>query len=310
MTSPSTLSDQQCRAAQAELDTVRDFVRWSASQLSAAGVFFGHGTDNPVDEACYLVWPALGLDPDPPEEIWEARLTSTEKQQVFALLRQRINQRMPVAYLTNRAWFAGLEFFVDQRVLIPRSPMAECIEQEFSPWVVPDQVRRVLDLGTGSGCIAIACALAFPDASIDAVDCSADALDVAVTNIGNFGLENQVNVIQSDLFENLTGPYDLIVSNPPYVDAGEIARMPAEYQHEPQLGLAAGDTGLDIMSRILADAGRMLRPLGILVVEVGASRAALLAAFPELPFVWLELARGGDNIFLLQANDLRAADAS
>ena len=305
MTSPHLLSAEECRAAQSELETVRDFVRWSASRLSLAGVFLGHGTDDPVDEACYLIWPALGLEPSPSEELWDSRLTSDEKQHLCNLLCQRVNDRAPVAYLINRAWFAGLEFFVDQRVLIPRSPLAELIEQEFSPWIAATDVRRVLDVGTGSGCIAVACALVFPEAFVDAVDCSAEALDVARINIRNFGLENQVAAIESDVFANVAGPYDLIVSNPPYVDAGEIERLPAEYHHEPLIGLAAGDDGLDIVRRILADAGSLLSPNGILVVEVGASRSALMAAFPALAFVWLELARGGENIFLLQARDLR-----
>lgn len=288
-----------------QLQTVRDFIRLGASLFNRAGLYFGHGTDNALDEAVWLVLHALHLPPDLPAEYFDTRLTEAEKREVMALLKRRVEERLPAPYLTQSAWFAGLEFYVDERVLVPRSPVAELIEQGFSPWVEHERVNRVLDLCTGGGCIAVACALAFPQATVDASDLSAVALKVAEINVDRHHLQDQIELICSDLFENLQGRrYDIIISNPPYVDGSDMATLPAEFRHEPELALAAGDDGLDVVRRILEQAPRYLNPGGILVVEVGNSEQALVDAFPEIPFVWLEFERGGDGVFLLTREQL------
>lgn len=295
-----------------ELRTMRDFVRWAASRFQEAGLVFGHGTDNALDEAAALVLHALHLPMDLSAAWWEARLTAAETEAVMALVRQRLVERMPLAYLMQEAWFAGLTFYVDQRVLVPRSPLAEPIQHQFVPWLDPERVQRVLDLGTGSACIAIACAYAFEQAVVDAVDVSNEALQVAEINRERHQLQERVNLIRSDLFDALVADqrYDLIISNPPYVDALDMSQLAPEYQHEPQLGLAAGEDGLDLVRRILRAAPDWLSEHGILVVEVGNSAPALEAAFPELPFIWLEFEHGEAEVFLLTAQEMQKHRAS
>ena len=289
------------------LHTIRDFIRWGASRMNEAGLHFGHGTDNAVDEAAALVLHALHLPPDLHAEYFQAQLTPPEQRAVLQLLERRIVERKPAAYLTQRAWFMGLPFYVDERVLVPRSPLAELIERHFAPWL-PDsrKVEHILDLGTGSGCIGIACAYAFPDAQVDVVDVSAEALAVARHNIVEHGLEDQVEAIQSDLFSALKGRhYDLIISNPLYVALEELDALPPEYHHEPQLGLAAGEAGLDVVVEILHQAADHLKRDGLLIVEVGNAQYALCEALPDVPFTWLEFEHGGQGVFLLNAAQLR-----
>ncbi|NMQ20315.1 50S ribosomal protein L3 N(5)-glutamine methyltransferase [Candidatus Competibacter phosphatis] len=289
------------------LHTIRDLIRWGASRMNEAGLHFGHGTDNAIDEAAALVLHALHLPPDLHAEYFQSHLTPAEKQAVLLLLKRRVAERKPAAYLTQRAWFMGLPFYVDERALVPRSPLAELIERHFAPWL-PDSraVGGILDLGTGSGCIGLACAYAFPDARVDLADISAEALEVARRNVTEHGLEDQVEVIQSDLFSALKGRrYDLIISNPPYVGLEELDSLPAEYQHEPRLGLAAGAEGLDVVMEILHQAADYLSRDGLLIVEVGNAQYALCAALPDVPFTWLEFEHGGQGVFLLNASQLR-----
>lgn len=285
--------------------TVQDLIARGARRLKRARVFFGHGTDNAWDESAALVWHALKLPHSASPRIYEKRVTAVEAARVEALLKRRIDERIPAVYLTGLTWFAGLPFQVDPRVLIPRSPLAELIEQRFSPWIEARRVRRVLDIGTGSGCIAIACAKAFPRAQVDAVDISADALTVARANARRHRVGKRVRVVKSDHFSALgRRSYDMIVSNPPYVGAREMAALPPEYRHEPRMALAAGPQGLDSVRVILREAGRHLQPAGILVVEVGNTEAAVRRAYPRLPFTWLEFERGGGGVFLLTAAEL------
>ncbi len=288
------------------LHTIRDFIRWGATCMNAAGVHFGHGTADAVDEAAALVLHALHLPPDLPEDFLQAALTPTEKQIVVNLLERRVHERKPAAYLMNRAWFMGLPFYVDERVLIPRSPLAEWIERRFEPWLVnPEAEVSILDLCTGSGCIGIACAYAFPEAEVTLTDISAAALAVAQRNIAEHGLQARVQAIQSDLFTALPGcSYDLIISNPPYVSKNAMAHLPEEYHHEPILGLEAGEQGLDVIVEMLRQAADYLNAGGILVVEAGNAQDVLSTAFPEIPFTWLDCERGGEGILLLTAEQL------
>jgi ribosomal protein L3 glutamine methyltransferase len=288
-----------------ELITLRDWVRWGCSRFNEAGLFFGHGTDNALDEALVLVLHGLNLKHDLPAEYLDARVTADEAKRIMALFHERIDRRVPAAYLVGEARFAGLDFYVDDNVLVPRSPIAELITEGFAPWLDPDHVGSVLDLCCGSGCIGIACAYAFPEALVDLSDISPAALDVATRNIERHQLEGRVRAIRADVYDGLDGErYDLIVSNPPYVSSAEMATLPAEYRHEPELGLEAGDDGMDVVARILADGAGYLRPGGIMVVEVGASAELLMARYPDVPFLWLDFERGGDGVFLLTAEQL------
>ena len=294
-----------------DLRTFADFVRWGTSRFEAAGLAYGHGTDNAADEAFYLVSAGLDLPHEFPEYFWNCRLTRAEKARIAALFERRVQERKPAAYLTGRAWFMGLPFAVDERVLVPRSPLAELLQRRCAPWVDPAYVRQILDIGTGSACIAIAAAKMFPGARVDASDISAGALEVAARNVTAHGLEGRVRLIESDCFENIPqARYQLIISNPPYVDREDMQDLAPEFGHEPVIGLAAGDDGLDVVRRILAEAGRYLDEDGVLMVEVGNSADALMAAFPEVPFTWVEFEHGGDGVFVLTAAELAESQNS
>ena len=285
--------------------TVEEMIITLGQQLADAQLFYGHGSDNPHDEAAELVFFAAGLRHEQAPDCYRQALDETVILKVRALVERRIQERLPAAYLTRRMWFAGHEFYVDERVLVPRSPIAELIHAHFTPWLKPSQVNRVLDIGTGSGCIAIACALAFPAAQVDAADISPDALSVTRINIDRHQLDGRVRAVQSDVFSQLADDrYDLIVSNPPYVSHAEMDELPAEYLREPELGLRAGADGLDIVRRILAEAENHLQPDGLLVVEVGDSEQALADAYPAVPFLWLEFEHGGGGVFVLTAAQL------
>jgi ribosomal protein L3 glutamine methyltransferase len=293
------------RLSHTAVETVGAAVERCERALRRARVHFGHGTDNARDEAAELVFFAAGLAHDLGTSAYGRTLTARRKTRIDGLLERRIAERMPLAYLTHRAFFAGLELYVDERVLVPRSPIAELILQRFQPWVDARRVRRVLDIGTGSGAIALACAAAFPKARVDAVDISAAALQVARRNRRRMNLEKRVRMLRSDHFDAVDGcRYDIIVSNPPYVGRAEMRSLPREYEHEPRLGLASGADGLDSVRAILAAGRRHLRRDGILVVEVGNSEATLLRAYPRMPFIWPEIAMGGGGVFLLRAEDL------
>ncbi|MDO9169572.1 MAG: 50S ribosomal protein L3 N(5)-glutamine methyltransferase [Methylobacter sp.] len=287
------------------LSTIRDYIRWAASLFTEAEVSFGHGTTTALDEAAALVLHTIHQPYNLADAYLQSVLTLSERQAVIDIIDRRINERIPAAYLTHEAIFAGLSFYVDQRVLVPRSPIAELIEQRFSPWVEEDQVVRILDLCTGSGCIAIACAYAFADAYVDAVDLSADALAVAELNVAKHQLVDVVTLYQSDLFKELPDTrYDIIVSNPPYVSLEEWEQLPVEFRAEPDMGFKGGHSGLDIVLRILVEAGQYLTEQGILIVEVGSSAETLQNTFPDVPFFWLNFERGGDGVFLLTAEQL------
>lgn len=289
-----------------ELATILDMMRWAYSYFNASDLYYGHGYDNAWDEANQLVLSALALPIDVPESLYQSRLTHVEKTRIIQLVEQRLGLRKPVAYLTNVAWFCGLEFYVDERVIVPRSPIGELIGQGFTG-ILRAEPKRILDLCTGSGCIAIACADRFPNAEVDAVDLSFDALNVAEINIERHQKVHQVFPMQSDLFNNLSQErYDLIVTNPPYVDQEDLDDMPEEFHHEPEMALGSGVDGLDITKRILAQAADYLADNGVLVCEVGNSMVHLIEQFPNVPFNWLEFKQGGLGVFSLTREQLLA----
>lgn len=290
-----------------ELSTLQDMLRWTVSRMHEHDIYFGHGTDNAWDEALILVTHALHLPVTVDAQWYNSKLTQAERQAVVQLVQLRIIERVPTPYITGVAWFYGLPFVVDERVLIPRSPVAEMLKQRFAPWwpVEKTTPKRIMDLCTGSGCIGIASATEFPQAEVELFDISFEALALAEENIERHQLQDRVTAFQSDLFAAATGKYDLIISNPPYVDAQDMSDLPKEYQYEPELALAAGSDGLDLVHIILQQAQQYLSDDGLLVVEVGNSWPALAAAYPNLPFVWPEFKQGGHGVFVLQARDLK-----
>ncbi len=295
-------------AARSELFTVRDHLRYAVSRFTAARLFFGHGSDNAWDEAAYLTLHTLNLPLDRLEPFLDARLLPQERDALLEIYRRRCEDRLPAAYLTSEAWLAGHRFYVDERVIVPRSFIAELLQEHLAPWVDdPWSVQTALDLCTGSGCLAILTALAFPEARVDAVDLSLEAISVAERNVAEYRLHDRVEIIRSDAFSKLQGRrYDLIISNPPYVNADSVAALPPEYLHEPVMALGSGRDGLDFTRIILREAKRHLTEDGLLVVEIGHNRAELEAAYPTLPFTWLDTAAGDEFVFLLHAADLPA----
>lgn len=291
----------------AQPEHVGDLVAQAARRLAREPLAYGHGTDNPLDEAAALVFHALGIPHAAAPAAYGWALEPRGRARARALVERRIRERLPFAYLTGVTWFCGLEFEVTPDVLVPRSPIAELCERRFEPWVRPGEVRRIADIGTGSGCIAVACAKAFPQSRVDASDVSHRALEVAARNIRRHGLERRVRPVLSDVYGGLGGArYDIIVSNPPYVPGREVDRLPAEYRREPRLGLAGGRDGLDIVARILDGACAHLTEAGILVVEVGDSQAAVERRWPRVPFTWLEFERGGGGVLLLTSAQVRS----
>jgi ribosomal protein L3 glutamine methyltransferase len=292
--------------AKSQFSTVRDLLRFAVSRFNQANLFFGHGTTNAFDEAAYLILHTLHLPLDRLEPFLDARLLPEEVDTVVEILRRRVEERLPAAYLTHEAWLGDLHFYVDERVIVPRSFIAELLREQLQPWVEdPEAITSGLDMCTGSGCLAILMALTFPNAQIDAVDLSTDALDVARRNVADYGLEDQLSLIQSDLFTALEGRrYDLIVSNPPYVNAPSMQALPEEYRREPVGALASGEDGLEHVRTILREAPKHLNKGGLLVVEIGHNRDALEEAFPELPFTWLETSAGDEHVFLLSREQL------
>lgn len=301
------MTDNDKTEIAATLTRVLDYIRWGASRFAAAGLAFGHGSDNAVDEAAHLVLDALALGPDLPDAYLDATLTLDEREAVIAIIEQRIESRKPAAYLTHKAWFAGLEFYVDERVIVPRSPIAEIVEADFQPWLGHREPLSILDLCTGSGAIAIACAMAFPEARVVATDASADALDVARINSDKHDIGPQVEYVQADLFDGLAPErFDLIVTNPPYVTRSEWSGLAPEYRHEPGFAFHGDSDDLSLVSRLLFDACDYLSEDGILILEVGYSAFALEQTYPDLPITWIELQRGGLGVGVLEADELDA----
>ena len=288
------------------LQSIADFIRWGASRFTEAELFFGHGTDNALDEAAVLVLHSLYLPPDLSSVWFGARLTQEEREKVLTLLQRRIDERIPAAYLTGESWFAGMRFQVNPNVLIPRSPIAELVEKGFEPWIDPTNIHHLLDLCCGSGCIGIAAAVYLPECEVDLTDISEPALKLAQVNVQEHGLDQRVNVIRSDLFSSLAGrQYDVIVSNPPYVSRSELSHLPKEYAHEPAMALEAEEDGLAVVAKILREAHAHLSPEGILVLEVGRNAEALMTRYPDVPFMWLDFEWGGDGVFLFTAEELK-----
>lgn len=288
--------------AQAPLRTIRDFLRYAVSQFNQSNLFFGHGSTSAYDEAAYLILSTLHLPLEQLDPFLDASLTDSECEQVLNIISRRIHDKIPAAYLTQEAWLGDYNFYVDERVIVPRSFIAELIPSQLSPWVIdPNQIQSVLDLCTGSGCLAILLALSFEQAKIDASDISSDALAVAQTNVTNYGLDDRIQLVQADLFTSIPKHrYDLIISNPPYVNAESMATLPAEYRHEPNLALASGESGLDATRTILRNAKQYLADDGLLIVEIGHNRDRLEDAFPQTPFTWLETSAGDEFVFLLK----------
>ena len=292
--------------ARQELSTLRDLLRFSVSRFNEAGLFFGHGSDNAWDEAAYLLLHTLHLPLERLDPFLDARLTSTERADALRIIERRISERVPAAYLTNEAWLGEHRFYVDERVIVPRSFIAELLDEQLAPWIDdPWAVGSVLDLCTGSGCLAILAANAFPEAQVDAVDISPDALAVAARNVADYNLATRLRLVESNLFTGLSGKrYDLIISNPPYVNAESMALLPQEYRCEPALALASGEDGLDLVRRLLGEAREHLNPHGLLVVEIGHNREVLETAFPDTAFTWLDTAAGDQYVFLLRREDI------
>ncbi len=286
--------------------TIRDWLRYSVSRLEENGVFFGHGTDNAYDESVWLVMSALHLPLDTLDNFLDARITRDEAKHLAHLIERRVTERVPTAYLLREAWLKGFKFYVDERVIVPRSFIAELLEDGLAPWIeYPEMVESAADICTGSGCLGVLLAHAFPNATVDVVDISPDAIAVANINIKNYGLEEQITAVQSDMFSGLKGKkYDLIISNPPYVDAPAMSALPQEYRNEPQIALGSGDAGLDHTHILLKEAKKYLNDDGILVVEIGHNRDALLDTYPELPFTWLDVESGNEFVFLLTKEQL------
>jgi len=292
--------------ASVTLHTVRDFLRFAVSRFNQEKLFFGHGSSDAYDEAAYLILHTLHLPLDKLEPFLDAQLTDGERTQVLGIIQRRVEQHIPAAYLTHEAFLGDFSFYVDERVIVPRSFIAELLHERLSPWIAePEEINSVLDLCTGSGCLAILAAHAFQNAGVDAVDLSTDALAVAERNVTDYDLQRRITLIESDLFAKLGGKqYDLIISNPPYVDAKSVDALPQEYLHEPKLALGSGHDGLDATRIILKNAAQHLNPSGILIVEIGHNREVLETAYPDLPFTWLEVSAGDQFVFMLHRNDL------
>lgn len=292
--------------AHKELFTIRDWLRFTVSRFEESSIFFGHGTDNAYDEAVWLILSALHLPLDTLDNFIDARITESERKHLAHLIERRISEHIPTAYLLREAWLKGFKFYVDERVIVPRSFIAELLENGLSPWVdYPEMIESAADICTGSGCLGVLLAHAFPDAEVDVIDISPDAIAVANINISNYQLQDRVTAIESDMFSALAGKrYDLIISNPPYVDAPSMAQLPREYRNEPQIALGSGEAGLDHTHTLLREAANHLNDNGLLIVEIGHNRSALMEAYPQLPFTWLEVESGDEFVFLLYKEQL------
>ncbi|MBX9799745.1 MAG: 50S ribosomal protein L3 N(5)-glutamine methyltransferase [Burkholderiaceae bacterium] len=290
-----------------ELTTIRDLLRYAVTRFNTAKLFFGHGSTNALDEAAYLILHTLKLPLDKLDPFFDAHLLQEEVDTVLRVIEQRADERLPAAYITNEGWLGGYRFYVDERVIVPRSFIAELIPEQFSPWVSnPDKVNNILELCTGSGCLPIMLADAFPNAHVDAVDISTDALEVAKRNVAEYELDHRINLIESDLYANVPEyKFDLIITNPPYVNSGSMGKLPPEYLREPQIALAGGTDGMDLVRKIVAGAGQRLTPNGLLMVEIGNEREFAEAAFPELNLTWLTTSAGDDMVFLITADQLQ-----